>query len=110
MVTIWSIKKNSLENEQKLMVELRGLSTDTKPTVLQTGEISNGSVFIEIDTQEVYLYDGENETWLPEDEEQNQNEGQDNSRDLKEVEEPIVIDEIRDNIEEPIDEILDESR
>lgn len=111
MVTIWSIKKNSLENEQKLMVELRGLSTDTKPTVLKTGEISNGSVFIEIDTQEVYLYDGENETWLPEDEVQPDNEEQENnSRELKEVKEPIVIDEIRDNIEEPIDEILDESR
>lgn len=64
MVSIYSIKNNTLAEENLLQVELRGLSTDDKPTVLTNGEIDNGSVFIEIDTGDVYLYDGENEEWL----------------------------------------------
>ena len=44
-------------------VELRGLSTDTKPTEIGTNKIDNGSTFIEIDTGKVYLFDLENELW-----------------------------------------------
>lgn len=44
-------------------VELRGLSTDTKPTEIGEGKIDNGSVFIEIDTGKIYLYDLDNELW-----------------------------------------------
>ncbi len=38
--------------------EYYGLSTDAKPT-----EIANGSVFFEMDTSKVYLYDAENAEW-----------------------------------------------
>lgn len=37
------------------MFELRGLSTDTKPTT----SIPNGTSFLEIDTGEIYYFDGE---------------------------------------------------
>ena len=39
-----------------------GLSTDTKPT---GKEVKNGAVFYEIDTQTAYMYDAENEQWIP---------------------------------------------
>ena len=68
MVSIYSIRKNTLLETPTYQVELRGLSTDTKPTELDEGVIENGSVFIAIDTQDVFLYDGENEEWLPTDE------------------------------------------
>lgn len=35
-------------------VELRGLSTDTKPTEIGENKIDNGSIFVEIDTGKVY--------------------------------------------------------
>ena len=63
MVSIYKIRKNTL-GEETLQVELRGLSTDTKPTSLADGAIENGSVFIEIDTQNIYIYDGENNEWV----------------------------------------------
>lgn len=40
--------------------ELRGLSTDLKPT---TDKIPNGSSFREMDTGSVYMYDGEFRKW-----------------------------------------------
>ena len=43
--------------------ELRGLSTDTKPTEIDGKKIGNGSVFIEIDTGTFYFYDLDNEQW-----------------------------------------------
>lgn len=58
MVSIYS-EKVSLNDTNERIVELRGLSTDTKPT---TG-IGNGSVYIEIDTQKIFFYDGTSETW-----------------------------------------------
>jgi len=71
MVTIYNIKRNDLEdNKAYILCELRGLSTDTKPTQIDTNIIENGSVYIEIDTQEVFIYDAENEVWLPESETQ----------------------------------------
>ena len=39
--------------------ELRGLSTDQKPTE----RIGNGSIFIEMDTGKVYMFDKENVEW-----------------------------------------------
>lgn len=75
MVTIYNIKRNDLEdNKAYILCELRGLSTDEKPLQIDTNIIENGSVFIEIDTQEVFIYDGENETWLPEPESQDADE------------------------------------
>ena len=39
--------------------EFRGLSTDEKPVE----SVGNGSIFIEIDTGKVFLYDAENKVW-----------------------------------------------
>ena len=41
--------------------EFRGLSTDKKPTGLKVG---NGSVFIEMDTLKVFIYDKSNHKWI----------------------------------------------
>lgn len=46
-------------NEKTLT--FRGLSTDEKPT---TDIVGNGSVFIEMDTSKVFLYDLDNMQWL----------------------------------------------
>ncbi len=88
MVTIYNIKKSEMINhpngEVFYLLELRGLSTDEKPTTIENGTIENGSVFIEIDTQEVFIYDGENEKWLPEAEVSNSEESnseEDNKKD-----------------------------
>ena len=43
--------------------DLRGLSTDTKPTEINGQKIGNGSSFVEMDTGKVYFYDIESETW-----------------------------------------------
>ena len=108
MVTIYDIKKNTLESTPKLMVELRGLSTDTKPKILETGEVANGSVFIEIDTQDVYLYDGENESWLPEEDAQENNDNSIGENNLQKDE--VILEPIIEKEEEPIIENVDESR
>ena len=39
--------------------EYRGLSTDVKPLE----EAGNGSIFIEIDTGKVFIFDEQNKTW-----------------------------------------------
>lgn len=40
-------------------LELRGLSTDTKPE-----DVPNGSSFLEMDTGEVFMFDAKNKIWL----------------------------------------------
>ena len=69
MISIYSTKKKSVkENGVYMTTEFRGLSTDTKP-ITYTDEnaqefiVDNGSVFIEIDTEDVYIYDLENQQW-----------------------------------------------
>ena len=64
MVTIYKtdVVKNT-EDGQVIGVELRGLSTDTKPTKIGDKTIENGSVFVEIDTQNISFYDGESQEW-----------------------------------------------
>lgn len=66
MVTIYDVKKSKIRGEEKplLMVELRGLSDDEKPTTIENGEIENGSSFIEIDTGKLYLYNGASSSWV----------------------------------------------
>ena len=68
MVTIYNVKKSEMINhpngEVFYILELRGLSTDVKPTEIENGTIENGSVFIEIDTGDVYLYNGYTKEWL----------------------------------------------
>lgn len=40
--------------------EFRGLSTDTKPTE----EATNGSIFFEMDTCKVFMFNGDSKTWV----------------------------------------------
>lgn len=63
-----SIYKNEdaklIDNDEVRGLEFRGLSTDVKPTVIEDDkDINNGSMFIEIDTGKVFLYDLENKQW-----------------------------------------------
>lgn len=51
-------------NKNTIMVELRGLSLDDKPTTIDDVNIANGSTFIEIDTGKIYMYDLQNTQWL----------------------------------------------
>lgn len=48
----------SMFNKKDNVVELRGLSTDTKPT-----NVGNGSIYIEIDTGSIYMFDAQNKQW-----------------------------------------------
>ena len=98
MVTIFHTERNDLINDKSyILTELRGLSTDSKPTQIETDLIENGSVFIEIDTQDVFIYDGENETWLPEAEEQE--ETQENVQDSRNILNNNEIESIEDTKE-----------
>ena len=65
MITIYDYKKTQVANNGKVtyLLELRGLSTDSKPTTIANGDIENGSSFIEIDTGDVYLYNGTSKEW-----------------------------------------------
>lgn len=64
MVSTYKIENTKLRPDgDYVSVELRGLSTDEKPTTLDEKKIDNGSIFIEIDTQKIYFYDLENEEW-----------------------------------------------
>lgn len=67
MVTITKNENTKINGEDRyILVELRGLSTDTKPTVYDEdidSYIDNGSTFIEIDTGKIFFYDLENEQW-----------------------------------------------
>ena len=67
MVTIYKTDKTKSTNEGTIIyTELRGLSTDEKPTEIGDKIIGNGSVFIETDTQKLYFYDAENSEWIGE--------------------------------------------
>lgn len=56
-----TLSKDDTTNE----LSFKGLSTDTKPTEnYDSLAITNGSTFFEMDTQEVYFYDGDTDTWL----------------------------------------------
>lgn len=44
--------------------ELKGLSSDTKPTETFKGiKLNNGSAFFEIDTKDIYFYDEAGKVW-----------------------------------------------
>ena len=55
-----SITRRGIETKE---MEFRGLSTDTKPTELDGETVTNGSVFIEIDTQKLFFFDESSQTW-----------------------------------------------
>lgn len=64
MITIYKNKNlKSTQFGEQSAYELRGLSTDDKPSTINGKNISNGTLFIEIDTGKVFLYDLENEEW-----------------------------------------------
>jgi len=67
MITISKNENTKIKgNDRYILVELRGLSTDEKPTVYDEeidSYIDNGSTFIEIDTGKIYFYDLENNQW-----------------------------------------------
>jgi CRISPR/Cas system CSM-associated protein Csm4 (group 5 of RAMP superfamily) len=67
MITINKNNKTRNTNEREyILVEISGLSTDTKPTVFtgdRTNYVDNGSIFIEVDTGKLFIYDLENEQW-----------------------------------------------
>lgn len=62
MVTITFERKFSASSHGKqyeIIHDVRCLSTDTKPTV----GITNGSTLLEIDTGDIYIFDGESQSW-----------------------------------------------
>lgn len=64
LVISYEGKSRELEGIKRVILEIRGLSTDEKPIgTLKNQYIDNGSVFIEIDTGYVYLYDLDSNTW-----------------------------------------------
>lgn len=64
MISICKIENTKLKPTGNfILVELRGLSTDEKPTEIDEKLVDNGSTFIEIDTGKIYMYDLENEEW-----------------------------------------------
>ena len=64
MVSLYKIENTNITNDGKyISCELRGLSTDEKPTTFGENEIGNGSVFIEIDTGSVFIYNQDSKEW-----------------------------------------------
>ena len=70
MISLYKIEEKKVSpdenyqmSEDRISVELRGLSTDEKPTEIGSKKIDNGSSYIEVDTGNVYIYDLENEEW-----------------------------------------------
>ena len=55
MITIYR-KEGAVKDKQE--IELRGLSTDEKPI-----NVENGTIFIEIDTGKIYMFDVVSKTW-----------------------------------------------
>lgn len=66
MITV--LRKNDISmqgNERE--IELRGLSTDTKTTEIDSNKVPNGTKFIEMDTGDVYYFSIETEEWINKD-------------------------------------------
>lgn len=53
------ISQRTYKNKNVPWWDIRGLSTDTKPTE----GVPNGATFIEMDTSKGYLFDAENSEW-----------------------------------------------
>lgn len=64
MISIYKTDNIKIGEEETIIYgELRGLSTDTKPTEIDDKTIGNGCVFIEIDTGKLFFFDGASKTW-----------------------------------------------
>lgn len=65
MITIYKTENTyNTPDGDVITTELRGKSTDEKPTEFGGKEIGNGSVFIEINTGKIFFYDAENKQWM----------------------------------------------
>lgn len=60
MVTLMKVGSSLVPNSSAS--EIWGLSTDTKPSLADG--VTNGSVYYAFDTQEVYIFDETNDTWI----------------------------------------------
>lgn len=56
---MFTVIKAHYAGNEKSYIEAACLSTDTKPT----DGIANGSLCLEVDTGDIYAFDGENEEW-----------------------------------------------
>jgi len=64
MVSLYKIENTNITSDGKYVsCELRGLADDEKPTTYKENKIANGSVFIEIDTGKVFIFDQDSEEW-----------------------------------------------
>lgn len=64
MISLYKIENTKIKpDDDYISVELRGLSTDERPTEFAEKKIDNGSTWISIDTGDVEIYDLENEKW-----------------------------------------------
>lgn len=64
MVTIYKTKKNTIRDKESFILsEFRGLSSDDKPITFKDSKVDNGSVFIEINTGHIYMYDLDSKEW-----------------------------------------------
>lgn len=67
MVSLYKIDNIKNTNTGSLVQgELRGLSTDTKPSQIGNITIDNGSVYVEMDTKKLYFYDMTSKEWVGE--------------------------------------------
>lgn len=49
----------------KVPHEFYGLSTDVKPTYIEgVCNVTNGSIFLEIDTKKIFVFDEEHQIWV----------------------------------------------
>ena len=55
--------KTSDKSGEYFVGDLAGLSTDAKPTEIDSMKVGNGCSFIEIDTGKLFFFDLENELW-----------------------------------------------
>ena len=64
MISIYKTDNIKVGEEDTVIYgELRGLSTDTKPTKIGDKTIGNGCAFVEIDTGKIVFFDAESEEW-----------------------------------------------
>lgn len=64
MISIYKTDNIKVVEEDTIIYgELRGKSTDTKPTEIDGKTIGNGCVFVEIDTGKIFFFDADSEEW-----------------------------------------------
>lgn len=64
MITIFKQEtERTIDDKEYITGELRGLSTDEKPIKIGDKYIENGTMFIEINTGKMFLFDLDSETW-----------------------------------------------